>query len=193
MPRHREDRIDESVLPLALESFLDRGVDGTIVVDIARRARVSRQSIYRRWPTREALVLAALDTAPATLPEPRGTTLRDRLISLLSSIDIGRVASRFAAFAARAPAESQRYPEVARRAVERLVGPRHAQLVAELRAGAARGELDADIDVLLLADVLTSPPMFRMLVPPITDGAQDRVPVDVPALVDLVLRGAAPG
>lgn len=185
VPRSREARVDAAVLPIALESFFRHGVEGINVVDIARRAGVGRQSIYRRWPDRRALVLAAIDAAPVELPALSGSTTRDRLLQLLRSIDPARVAGRLAMVAARLATEGESDPEIARRCVERLVLPRRAQLRGELERGIARGELRADVDLDLLVEVVTAPTLLPHLA-----RAGRPTAVDPAELIDLILRGA---
>jgi AcrR family transcriptional regulator len=187
MTRPREHRIDEAVLPLALSWFFERGVDGISVADLAAQARVSRQSVYRRWPTKEAIVLAAIDAAPVRLPTPSGHGLRERLVELFGSVDLDQAARRSALMAGRLAVEGDRHPAVTRRCRERFIDPRRDQLLAELEAGVRRGELRADVDLALLAELLTAPLMFRFLLPGrIAHADPERV-------VDLVLAGAGTG
>ena len=48
----------------------DVGLEGTTIQAIAERARVARATIYLRWPTREALIAAALRHAIGREPFP---------------------------------------------------------------------------------------------------------------------------
>ncbi len=188
MPRPREARIDDAVLRATLEAFFRAGVDGLSMVEVAAAAGVGRQSIYRRWPTKRALVLAAVEAAVVVLPEPRGTTVRERLGELLGAVDQRDVGARVVAVAGRIAVETERHPEIARRCVERFVLPRRRLLADELRAGVERGELRADLDVELVVETLTG----ALLLAHLTPGADlDRPPVEPSALVDLVLGGAA--
>ncbi len=185
MPRSREARVDRAVLPVALDAFFQHGVDGLSVVDIARRAGVGRQSIYRRWPDRRSLVIAAIDAAPTELRQPTGSGIRDRLLELLRSVDPARVAGRLAMVAARLATEGESHPDIALRCIERFVLPRRAQLLAELERGVAAGELRADLDLDLVIETITAPTLMPHLV---ADGPSTAV--DPAALIDLVLHGA---
>ncbi|MGF1664102.1 MAG: TetR/AcrR family transcriptional regulator [Kineosporiaceae bacterium] len=187
MSRPREQRVDEAVLPLALAWFFERGVDGISVADLAAQAGVSRQSVYRRWRTKEAIVLAAIDAAPVRLPVPTGRGLRERLAELFASVDLDEAARRSALMVGRLAVEGDRHPAVTRRCGERFVEPRRDQLLAELEAGVRRGELRADVDLVLLSELLTAPLMFGLLPP----GRSS--PADPARVVDLLLAGAAAG
>jgi AcrR family transcriptional regulator len=50
------DRTTARVLDAALEQFEEFGIRRTTMEDVARRARVSRVTIYRRFPSKDALV-----------------------------------------------------------------------------------------------------------------------------------------
>jgi AcrR family transcriptional regulator len=50
----------DAVLACTLEELAQHGIEQLSVERIARAAEVNRSSVYRRWPTREALVAAAL-------------------------------------------------------------------------------------------------------------------------------------
>jgi AcrR family transcriptional regulator len=62
---------ETSVLDAALDEVLAHGIRRTTASDIARRAGVSRQTLYRYWPDVQAL-LAALVTRELFAVVPRG-------------------------------------------------------------------------------------------------------------------------
>ena len=64
---------ETAILDAALEEVLAHGIRRTTASDIARRATVSRQTLYRYWPDIQAL-LAALVTRELFAVVPRGGT-----------------------------------------------------------------------------------------------------------------------
>lgn len=58
--RPRSTRADAAILRATVELLAESGLEGTTIQAIARRANVARATIYLRWPTREALINAAL-------------------------------------------------------------------------------------------------------------------------------------
>lgn len=50
----------DSILEHTLADLSRAGLDGLSIDRIARAAAVNKTTIYRRWPTRDALVAAAL-------------------------------------------------------------------------------------------------------------------------------------
>src|SRR3984957_19430878 len=82
----RIERSRHSVLTAALELLSESGVGGFSVDEVARRSGVAKTTIYRHWPTREALVVDACSrlTAPQTIPDTG--SLEGDLTSILSYI-----------------------------------------------------------------------------------------------------------
>ncbi|MDN6399828.1 MAG: TetR/AcrR family transcriptional regulator, partial [Brachybacterium sp.] len=58
--RPRSAEADRAVLDAALELFIDKGVAAVKVDTAAKRAGVTRATVYRRYPRREDLVIAAI-------------------------------------------------------------------------------------------------------------------------------------
>lgn len=61
-PGGRSARVRASVLDAAFEELGEKGYDGFTMEAVAQRSGVHKTTIYRRWPSREALVLDALDS-----------------------------------------------------------------------------------------------------------------------------------
>jgi AcrR family transcriptional regulator len=77
--RPRDPQKDVDVLQAARALLVEHGYQGTTIVAIARRAGVGAPTIYRRWPSREALIEDAAfgHTEPAELPQPSGDLRTD--------------------------------------------------------------------------------------------------------------------
>ena len=56
--RPRDQHVTRAILD-AMHALLSEGGDGLSLESVARRARVSRPSIYKRWPSLAALLLDA--------------------------------------------------------------------------------------------------------------------------------------
>jgi AcrR family transcriptional regulator len=140
------------------------GFDRLTVEGVATQAGVGKATIYRRWPSKLALVLAAvgeLSTHP--LPELTTGRTRDDLVSLLRHIIealSGTIAGRILPGLV---AESARSPD--------LLGVLHdfwitrRKIMMEvLRQGAAQGDLPEGVDLELIADLLYGPVHYRFLI-----------------------------
>ena len=68
-PRRRGERLFAAVFEAVLAELDDHGYGALTVDAVAGRAKVSKASLYRRWPGKRDLVLAAVQ---AELPDPDG-------------------------------------------------------------------------------------------------------------------------
>src|SRR3954470_19150910 len=70
-----------------LDELADNGYAGLSIERVAERARTGKASIYRRWPTRLELVLAAIDRVMPRYDEvPDNGNIRDDLLEVLRRI-----------------------------------------------------------------------------------------------------------
>jgi AcrR family transcriptional regulator len=85
--RPLDPAVGEAVLAATRELLSERGYDGLRVDDVAERAHAGLGALYRRWPTKRALVLAALSSlAEHGEPSPRSGDPRDDLLAILEEI-----------------------------------------------------------------------------------------------------------
>lgn len=87
--RPRNPAKDVAVLEATRDLLVEAGYQGTTVVAIARRAGVGAPTIYRRWPSKEALVEDAAfgHPQPAPVPEPTGDLHTDLRAWVATFID----------------------------------------------------------------------------------------------------------
>ena len=132
--------------------FAEKGFEGVCVEAVAARAGVGKATIYRRWPNKEELLLAALGSMKSPFPEPTGS-VRDDLVAQLTVMCADRADPRKARRYALLLGEGQKYPRLMARYKETVVGPRHETIREVIRHGIATGELraDADVEIALLA------------------------------------------
>jgi AcrR family transcriptional regulator len=185
--RPRNARADEAILD-AMITLLGEGqsADGISIEAVAAKAGVGKATIYRRWPNKEALLIDAIRTMKGPLPEPRGESVREDLILLLSGMRT-KNSERYGRITACLLPELVRSPEMHR--VHQAVGePRRELMRQVLRRGIEAGELRADLDIELTQLMLSSPILAQNML-----RYNPRVDDDTLAekLVDAVLRGAA--
>jgi AcrR family transcriptional regulator len=86
--RHNNRTADDTVLDAARDCVLAVGVRRTTLTDIARRAGVSRMTLYRRWPDVRTIVADLMtrewiEIAAEVRPPDDGSPVRDRLVTSL--------------------------------------------------------------------------------------------------------------
>jgi len=83
-PRDLAGEVDARILDAAHEVFLERGLAGASMDEIAGLARAGKPTIYTRFPTKEALFAAVVMRSVAAIIarfedyEPTGTTIEER-------------------------------------------------------------------------------------------------------------------
>jgi AcrR family transcriptional regulator len=182
-PGGRSARVRASVLEAALELLLAHHLEGFRVSEVADRAGVHETSIYRRWGTRENLLIDALLDATEGLRVPDTGSLRDDLTAYAQDLadflatPVGHALERTLAVAGDDPDT--------RAARDRYWASRSERSQQMVVRAVERGELPDTVDPRLLIEMLVSPVHFRVLL--------TREPVDpaMPArLVDALLDGA---
>ena len=84
--RPRSAEADDAILDAALDQFCDFGYDGLSVERVAAGAGVAKTTIYRRYPTKLDLVMAALARAKEGARAPVGSgSLRADLLDMARS------------------------------------------------------------------------------------------------------------
>ncbi len=91
--RRRGPALEEALLDAAWAELAERGYDDLTFDAVAGRAGTSRAVLYRRWPNKQELVLAALahEAAKDAVVVPDTGSLRGDVISLLQQANKIRV------------------------------------------------------------------------------------------------------
>jgi AcrR family transcriptional regulator len=181
----RSARVREAVLKATLHVVAEHGADAVSISEIARQAAVHETSIYRRWPTREHLVLdALLDYSEAKLPIPNAGTLREDLIAFAAGVTayldspLGRTLAKSMAVAGDDDALAAGRAQFWKSRLD-LAGV----MIARAKD---RGEVPADLDPATALELVIAPLHFRALL--------SREPSDedhIARLVDALLTGLA--
>jgi AcrR family transcriptional regulator len=167
--RKRGVALEDAIREAAYAELAEVGYAQFTVESVAARARTGKASIYRRWPTKQALVL---DSLCAGLPSPDQCGLGFRDYKDISTGDALRQVARAITEVLNSPAgaamravkcESVTDPELAREIDERFQAPRRAAMLALLQRGVERGEVRAEAVSPLIADVLPAVLMHRVI------------------------------
>lgn len=171
----------------------ESGVDGVTFEEVARRAKASKRTLYRRWATKREMVVAAIKAGPAagTKPEPIDTgSLREDLLALLARLEATMRAGE--AVSLMILQAGLRDPELCEH-IEASVGPTGARLTeAVLRSAIERGELPASADPFAYEEVGAAVLVIRQLNGLTTDTTYREALVDavlLPALRSGVVAG----
>jgi AcrR family transcriptional regulator len=149
------------VIDAALELMAERGVEGASMDAIAALSGVSKATVYKHWPSKDALFIDAIREQTGTLPEFDSGNARADLTELLGylarvrkSEQIGRIWPRIVGYAVSNPDFGKALQSAA-------FQPRRAQIARILQQAGERGELPAGIDADFAMDLLVGPIMHR--------------------------------
>ncbi|MCU1502318.1 MAG: transcriptional regulator, TetR family [Ilumatobacteraceae bacterium] len=186
-PKRRGRPRDEACGPTILEATLDVvaevGFAGFTVDAVAQRAGVGKATIYRRWASKEVLMLEAWQSCVAPLPDPDTGTLRGDLAVMFNAVNHGRPDDVMRRIFPQMIAASKVNPDVAE-AYRTFIEERRRPLQGVLARAVERGELAPKTDLSLIHDLLVAPLMYRWMV---SDG--DVGPDVVASIIDVVLTG----
>ncbi|MEV6300082.1 TetR/AcrR family transcriptional regulator [Actinoplanes sp. NPDC051861] len=185
--RPRNAQADEAILEAVLALLSEGQSAAAISVEaVAAKAGVGKATIYRRWPSKEALLAGAIGAMKGPVPELAGRSVREDLITLLAANRSPR-AQKYGRVTACLLPELTRDEELGRM-YRAVIEPRRDVMRQVLRRGIESGELRADLDVELTLLMLNGPSMMRSVLP-----WSPGVPLEgfAEKLVDAVLRGAA--
>lgn len=166
--RKRGVALEEAIVAAAWGELVESGYAGFTVEGVAARARTGKASIYRRWPTKQALVM---DSLCAWLPTAQQCGFEGDYKNL-STADALRQIARTITKVLASPAgaamravklEATADPELAREIDDRFQAPRRAAMLALLQRGVERGEVRPEAVTPLVADVLPAVLMHRVI------------------------------
>lgn len=160
--RPRAEGLDEALLDVTLDLAGEVGIHGMSMDDLAQRAGVSKATIYRRWPSKERLVLEALNHAIRPFDLIDTGTLRNDLDAYLVELARRMSEGKASDVLPDLIAASVRDPNL-RSSLDEYIRYRRQPLQTILGRGTQRGELAADTDVEVLIDALIGPFVYRRL------------------------------
>ncbi len=159
--RPRSAQADRAIMDATLSLFAESGAAGLCIEKVAARAGVGKATIYRRWPGKEDLLLHAITSLKAPLPEPRGRSVREDLRMLLEAICEQFADPCQAREFALLLGEGAKYPRLMTRYTETVIEPRREVIRNVLRRGTVTGELRCDADIEVALYMLTGSVLAR--------------------------------
>lgn len=179
----RPARAEARILEATLDELAANGFEGLTVEKIATNACVGRATIYRHWPSRADLVIAAVRSVKVRQPIVTQGSLRADLVAQLHGLSTALSSTPFGTILPAIIEASRRDDELA--ALHRvLLDERRADALALIDAAVERGEIPSTVDRDLLLDLAVGPVFYRHLVRhERTDAAE------IEAIVDRALSG----
>jgi AcrR family transcriptional regulator len=160
--RPRSAGVDEALLDPTLQLAGEVGINGMSMDDLAQRAGVSKATIYRRWPSKEALVLDSLARAIRPFDLVDTGSVRGDLDSYLRELGHRMRTGRTSDVLPDLISASARDAAL-RESLDEWVLHRREPLNTILGRAVQRGELAAETDLDIIIDALLGAFVYRRL------------------------------
>ncbi|MFF0631340.1 TetR/AcrR family transcriptional regulator [Nocardia sp. NPDC004151] len=186
--RRRNEATHQAILDTSLRLLGESGGAPVTIDAIARAAGVGKQTVYRWWPSKGALLLDAL-TERSTLhvPTPDTGSVRADLLAIIDSTFRGAQSDSTAPALRTLVREAAQDPHLAE-LLETFTAQRRQAVLEVLERGRARGELSDDADLDLMVDQFYGVFWYRFLIghAPLDTAVAER-------LTDSILAGNTEG
>jgi AcrR family transcriptional regulator len=167
-----------------------KGYEGLTMDRVAERAGVGKAAVYRRWPSKQEMLIDLVGryATKAVLPPDTGH-LRDDLLALANDAIAVLANPLIRSVVQSLVAEAHRSPDLAAVLTERFINPRREAGAKMLRRAVERGEIRPDFDLELAQDLVGGPLYMRGVIL-----GEEFPPGYAERLADAVLRsvGAPP-
>jgi AcrR family transcriptional regulator len=146
--------VDERILASTFRQLVAAGYAGMSIESVASDAGVAKTTIYRRYPTKRELVVAAIrESTPFPAPALE-LPAREALEAFVRAAIAMLIESGAFRVLGSLLVEDQRHPGLLDVFRERILYPRRAMVEAILQRGIERGELRRDVDPLIVIEMI---------------------------------------
>ncbi|GAA3073774.1 TetR/AcrR family transcriptional regulator [Streptosporangium carneum] len=188
-PHRRGADRTEAIMRITLELGQEIGYAKLSIEAVAARAGASKQTIYRRWSSKGALLLDSL----LSLNEPdldypdTGDIVADLRAQIHSAVDL-LARPPFGPLFKALIGEAQHEPRIAAALNERFIAPQADKTVARLKTARDQGQLSPAFDLDLAMAILSGPLYFQFLI------TQEQLTHEyVDRILDALFTGMGPG
>ncbi|WP_218920607.1 TetR/AcrR family transcriptional regulator [Lentzea guizhouensis] len=173
-----QPHVTAAISEAVLDELASSGYGRLSMEAVAKRAGVGKSALYRRWPSKQDMVIAVLAELSVPAAEvPQTGSLRADLRAMLQAVHDWLTHHRIAAILPDLIAEGGRNSALSDAIAIGVGQPRRDIASVTLTRAVERGELPADLNVDVALDVLAGPIYWRLVV--------RRAPVDEAYLDEL--------
>lgn len=152
--RPRDSRADEAILAATFRQLVDVGYGSLSIESVAAEAGVAKTTIYRRYPSKKELVVASLVAATPFEPPPIDLPSRQAIEAFIRTAIHLLIESGAFRILGSLLIEERREPGLLDVFRARILNPRRQMVEAMLKRGVERGEIRADIDPLVVTEMV---------------------------------------
>lgn len=161
---------DAAIRAAALEGLAEVGYERLTMGMVATRAHAGKGALYRRWPSKAALVIDSITHGRLAVAAPDKGSLVDDLEALAAVMGAAGSGTGLHQVTMGLVSASNRDPQLAEALRSRIVAPREASIRDILQRARDRGEIAHEVDIDLIVGVVPAMIMHRAMF--------DRLPPD---------------
>jgi AcrR family transcriptional regulator len=152
--RPRSEDVDRRILAATFQQLVDVGYGALSIEAIAVQAGVAKTTIYRRYATKAELVVAALRVEVPFIPPAESLPAREALDAFVHQAIRMLIESGAIRILGSLMVEEAREPGLLGVFRKQVLEPRRQIVDGMLRRGVERGEIRADIDPLIVTEMI---------------------------------------
>ena len=156
-------QVTDGIVEAVLDELADVGFGRLSMDGVARRARAGKAALYRRWPSKQEMVLDVVTglSVPMAATTPSNDLAAD-IAALVAGVDGWLTDARMSRILPDLLAEAMRKPGLAAALTDRLGAARRGYGQAVIDAAIARGEVSSDVDSEDVLDLIAAPVFWRL-------------------------------
>jgi AcrR family transcriptional regulator len=163
--RPRSAQAHKAILDATLELLAEEGFQGLSIEEVAARAGVGKTTIYRRWSSKDELVIDAIHEIQVDLATVDTGNFRNDLVILFKGAYQALMAHPLLPqLVLRLISEFQANPEIFQVFLTQLLIPRIQLFIYMVEQAQAREEIRRDIDWKLALELVSGPIFFHLLI-----------------------------
>ncbi|UED88053.1 TetR/AcrR family transcriptional regulator [Streptomyces profundus] len=186
MGRPRNRHADTAILQATVTLLGESGFQGLTMDQVAQRAGVGRATVYRRWRSKEEMIISALDTLMADFDVKVTGDLHEDLFALTCWLRDGLLNAPEGRLLPHLAAQAVSNPNFPSSHMDTWVCPWRDAVEAVLTRGVQEGLVRQDVNLISIVDMLGGVVILRLFLghgrPLADDQIQD--------MIDAVLGGA---
>ena len=159
----RSDRSRLAIVDAALALCREHGYARVSIEAIAARAGVGKQTIYRWWPSKGAVVLEAFERDAAEIPVPDTGDVASDMRTFLTDVVRLFADNTFGPHLGALIGEAQHDPSVRAALLDRYLRPRRAAVAQRLKLAQQLGQLSESLDLEVVLEVMFGALYHRLL------------------------------
>lgn len=152
--RPRDPAIDDAILSATIDILNEDGYRHLSTTEVARRAGVHKPAVYRRWPNKLELALAAVGRLAPPLTDPATGDIRADLVDLVLQVARAKSNRPGTDLALRLRSDFTTEPELASAVRRTIINPRRATAQSVIERAQRNGQLRRNIPSDAVTDML---------------------------------------